>query len=122
RFSIYGTDYPTPDGTAIRDYVHIADLAQAHVLAVEAARARSGAFNLGSGSGFSVRQIVDAARKVTGQPIPTAEVPRRPGDPAVLVANSQRARDALGWQPRYDDVEAMISSAWEWHNKHPNGY
>ena len=122
RFSIYGTDYPTPDGTAIRDYVHIADLAQAHVLAVEAAKASSGPFNLGSGSGFSVRQIVDTARKITGQPIPTADVARRPGDPAILVANSQRAREILGWQPRYDDVEAIIGSAWQWHQKHPKGY
>ncbi|HLH72353.1 MAG TPA: UDP-glucose 4-epimerase GalE [Chloroflexota bacterium] len=122
HFSIYGADYPTPDGTAIRDYIHIADLAQAHVLAVEAAKTRSGAFNLGSGSGFSVRQIVETARQVTGHPIPTVDVPRRPGDPAILIANSQRARAVLGWRPRYDDVAAIIKSAWEWHQKHPTGY
>jgi UDP-glucose 4-epimerase len=130
QFAIYGTDYPTPDGTAVRDYVHVADLAQAHLLAVQATDAlgrESGApitraFNLGSGTGFSVRQVVETARRVTGRPIPTVEAPRRAGDPAVLVANPQRAIAELGWRPCCGDLESMVASAWEWHREHPSGY
>jgi len=130
RFRLFGTDYPTPDGTCIRDYVHIADLAQAHVLAIShaetlggaAASPRHQAFNLGSGSGFSNRQVLDAARRVTGHPIPTDELPRRPGDPAELVASSALAQAVLGWRPRFSDVDTIIRSAWEWHQRHPNGY
>lgn len=122
HFSIFGTDYPTPDGTVIRDYVHIVDLALAHVLAVTAPIAGATAFNLGSGSGFSVRQVVDVSREVTGHPIPAIEADRRPGDPAVLVADSRRAREVLGWQPRYDNLEAIIGSAWAWHQRFPKGY
>ncbi|MHB8674813.1 MAG: UDP-glucose 4-epimerase GalE [Candidatus Limnocylindrales bacterium] len=122
HFSIFGTDYPTPDGTVIRDYVHIVDLALAHVLAVTAPIAGATAFNLGSGSGFSVRQVVDVSREVTGHPIPAIEADRRPGDPAVLVADSRRAREVLGWQPRYDNLEAIIGSAWAWHQRFPKGF
>lgn len=133
RFPIFGTDYPTPDGTAVRDYVHVADLAQAHVLAIEATRPKSQArggqpagssqvFNLGSGTGFSVRQVVEACEKVTGRRIPTVVTPRRPGDPAVLVANPRRAIDSLGWRPRYGDLETIVASAWRWHRQHPHGY
>ena len=135
RFSVFGTDYPTPDGTVIRDFVHLADLAQAHVLALAATDDRhvvnaevggrtslARAFNLGSGSGFSVLQVVEASRRVTGHPIPTVELPRRPGDPAVLVADSRRAIDVLGWRPRYKDIDAIVASAWAWHQKHPHGY
>jgi UDP-glucose 4-epimerase len=130
RFSIFGTDYPTPDGTAIRDYVHIADLAQGHLLALDyaptgpAAEAEPAhrAFNLGSGTGFSVRQVVETSRRVTGHPIPVVESPRRPGDPPALVASNRQARDVLGWRPRYGDLDSIIASAWAWHEKHPNGY
>lgn len=130
HFAIFGTDYPTPDGTAIRDYVHVADLAHAHVLAVDAderagvgaTSAPSSAFNLGSGTGFSVREVVEACRRVTGHPIPTVETARRPGDPAVLVANPRRAMDVLGWRPRFADIDSIVASAWTWHKTHPNGY
>ena len=129
---IFGNDYATPDGTAVRDYVHIADLAQAHILAVTArdeiigvnqnGRPSSVAFNLGSGTGFSVWQVVAMCRKVTGQPIPAVETSRRPGDPAVLVANPRRAIEFLGWQPRFGDLASIVASAWDWHRKHPDGY
>ncbi len=128
--SVYGNDYPTPDGTVIRDYVHVADLAQAHVQALAAterdtadeASARSRAFNLGSGTGFSVRQVVDTCRQVTGHPIPSVDAPRRPGDPAILVASPRRAMDGLGWQPIHADLRSIVASAWAWHACHPNGY
>ncbi len=130
RFAIFGNDYPTPDGTAIRDYVHVADLAQAHVLAVnpaepgeEAAGAPSArVFNLGSGTGYSVREVVEACRRVTGHAIPTIETARRPGDPAALVANPRRAMDVLGWRPRFADIDSIVASAWVWHQKHPHGF
>jgi UDP-glucose 4-epimerase len=130
RFSLYGTDYPTPDGTTIRDYVHIADLADAHVLAIDrsisSAPSSGSAFqeiyNLGSGAGFSLRQVVESARRVTGHPIPVSEEPRRPGDPAILVASSRRAIDVLGWRPRYTDLDSIVASAWAWHQRYPNGY
>jgi UDP-glucose 4-epimerase len=121
--AIYGTDYPTPDGTCIRDYIHVLDLASAHVLALDALAARDQAiYNLGNGRGFSVRQVVEMARKVTGHAIPAENAPRRPGDPAVLVASSEKIRRELGWQPRYPELEQIVASAWEWRRRHPKGY
>ncbi len=121
--SIYGTDYATKDGTCIRDYIHIGDLATAHLLALDGLTEHSQLIcNLGSGSGFSVRQIIDIARKVTGENIPAIEAPRRPGDPAVLVASSEKIKRVLGWNPQHSDVEAIVRSAWEWHRAHPKGY
>ena len=117
---IFGTDYPTPDGTCIRDYVHIVDLAQAHMLALQCDK--SDVFNLGSGGGYSVRQVVETARKVTGHKIPVVESPRRPGDPPKLVADSAKIRKVLGWTPRFDSIEAIVESAWQWHREHPRGY
>jgi UDP-glucose 4-epimerase len=117
--SIYGTDYPTRDGTCIRDYVHVDDLATAHMLALEALGANSELiFNLGSGSGFSVREIVEVAREITGKDIPVAEATRRPGDAAVLIASSEKIGRLLGWKPRHSDIAAIIRSAWEWHSRH----
>ena len=135
--SIYGTDYPTKDGTCIRDYIHIDDLATAHLLALDAlaetgtkahtkahtnAQIRSKAspliFNLGSGSGFSVREIIDVAGRVTGRKIPVVEAPRRPGDSAVLIASSEKIKRELGWRPQHSDIEAIVRSAWEWHRLH----
>ena len=121
--AIYGTDYPTPDGTCIRDYIHVADLASAHLLAVEALAERETLVcNLGNGSGFSVRQVIDAARAVTGLAIPAVERARRPGDAPILVADAALARQALGWQPQIPDLREIIASAWEWHRTHPYGY
>lgn len=122
--SVYGDDYPTEDGTCIRDYIHIMDLANAHWLAIEKLRhsGYSGVYNLGSGTGFSVKQVIDVAREVTGHPIPMQVTSRRPGDPAVLVASSDKARKELGWQPQNDDLRAIIESAWRWHSTHPRGY
>jgi UDP-glucose 4-epimerase len=113
RVAIYGTDYPTPDGTAVRDYVHVVDLADAHVRALTALD-DDGLIvcNLGNGSGFSVREVVEAARRVTGHPVPADEAPRREGDPAVLVASSARARDLLGWRPRYAELDTIVADAW----------
>ncbi len=123
RASIYGTDYPTPDGTCIRDYIHIADLVSAHLLALEALDSREKMiYNLGSGNGFSVREVIETAREVTGRPIPVVEAPRRPGDPARLIASSQKIKAELGWAPKYDDLREILASAWEWHRTHPNGY
>lgn len=120
--SLFGTDYPTPDGTCVRDYVHVLDLADAHLLALAMTEKESAAFNLGSGRGFSNRQVIEAARHVTGEPIAVREEPRRPGDPAELVASLERARSQLGWQPQHADLEEIIGSAWQWHRAHPNGY
>ncbi|MGB8887833.1 MAG: UDP-glucose 4-epimerase GalE [Candidatus Korobacteraceae bacterium] len=121
--SIYGTDYATKDGTCVRDYIHIEDLATAHLLALDGLAEHERLIcNLGSGSGFSVREIVDIARQVTGKDIPAIEAPRRPGDPAVLVASSEKIKRVLGWNPRHSNVEAIVRSAWEWHHAHPNGY
>jgi UDP-glucose 4-epimerase len=121
--SIFGTDYPTPDGTCIRDYVHIEDLVSAHLLALEALDSADRlVYNVGSGNGFSVRQVVEAARRVTGHAIPVRESPRRPGDPPRLVASSDRIRRELGWRSEHVDLEDMIRSAWEWHKSHPKGY
>jgi len=117
---IYGTTYPTPDGTCIRDYVHLIDLAQAHMLALQAKQ--SDAFNLGSGNGYSVKEVVEAARKVTGRPIKAVERPARPGDPPKLVADSTRISKVLGWKRRFDLIEPILESAWRWHLAHPNGY
>ncbi len=120
---IYGGDYPTPDGTCLRDYIHVRDLASAHLLALEYLDrgGESGPFNLGTGSGYSVKQILDAARKVTGKPIPAVVEPRRAGDPSVLIASSRKAMDKLGWKPERD-LEQIVSDAWAWHSSHPNGY
>jgi UDP-glucose 4-epimerase len=121
--SIFGADYPTPDGACIRDYVHVDDLAQAHLLAMTALTDREKLYyNLGNGEGFSVRQVVDAAREVTGHPIPCVAAPRRAGDPAILVATSARIRDELDWRPRIPALRDIVASAWEWHRHHPNGY
>lgn len=120
--TIHGDDYPTPDGTCVRDYVHVADLADAHVRALEALDGGSRSYNLGNGQGYSVRQVIETARAVTGHPIPAVVGPRRPGDPAVLVAGSDRIRRELGWAPRHPDLRAIIGSAWEWHRTHPHGY
>ncbi|MEI6084640.1 MAG: UDP-glucose 4-epimerase GalE [Verrucomicrobiota bacterium] len=117
---IFGTDYPTPDGTAIRDYVHIIDLAQAHMLALNVDK--SDAFNLGSGDGYSVKQVIETARQVTGHAIPTIESPRRKGDPPKLVGDSSKIRKQLGWRPRFDSMQAIMESAWQWHQANPNGY
>lgn len=118
---IFGQDYPTPDGTAIRDYIHVRDLARAHLLAFSALSKASEPerliYNLGNGVGFSVRQIIEAGRRVTGHAIPVIEEPRRPGDPAVLIASSEKIAAALGWRPEYTDIEAIIESAWEWHRE-----
>ncbi len=121
---IYGAEYPTADGTCVRDYVHVRDLARAHVLALEylARGGESGALNLGTGQGYSNLQVVEAARRVTGHPIPVRWEAQRPGDPPVLVASAQRAREVLGWQPRHTSLEEMVASAWEWHRAHPHGY
>lgn len=121
--TIFGGDYPTRDGTCVRDYVHVSDLAQAHILALEALdRLGSRAYNIGNGNGFTNLEVVEAARAITGHPIPCTIGPRRPGDPAILIASADRIRDELGWQPRYPTLEQIIGSAWEWHRSHPNGY
>ncbi len=115
---IFGKDYPTPDGTCIRDYVHVGDLADAHILAFEALATRSRLiYNLGNGKGFSVREVVESARRVTGHPIPVVEEPRRPGDPAVLVASSKRIIEELGWKPQYSALDDIVRSAWAWHQQ-----
>jgi UDP-glucose 4-epimerase len=121
--AIFGTDYPTDDGTCIRDYIHVLDLGQAHLLALDGLASRDKLiYNLGNGRGFSVRQVIDCARRVTSHPIPAVESPRRAGDPAVLVASSEQIQKDLGWKPRFADLEAIISSAWQWMQKHPQGY
>jgi UDP-glucose 4-epimerase len=120
--SVFGTDYPTPDGTAVRDYIHVEDLGRAHLLALDGIEpGRHRIYNLGNGLGFSVKQVIDAARRVTGREIPVHEEPRRPGDPAQLVASSERIREELGWEPE-KDLEAMIADAWAWRQAHPDGY
>jgi UDP-glucose 4-epimerase len=120
---IFGTDYPTPDGTCIRDYIHIGDLVSAHILALEALGERDKlVYNLGSGSGYSVRQVIETASQVSGKAIPFKELERRPGDPARLVASSEKIRSELGWKPQHDSIKDIISSAWEWHSQHPRGY
>jgi UDP-glucose 4-epimerase len=124
QISIFGDDYDTPDGTCVRDYVHVCDLAQAHLLALSYLEAggQSDVFNLGSGAGYSVREVLETAREVTGQPIPAVVCPRRAGDPARLIASSEKARRVLGWQPRCDDLTTIVKTAWAWHSRHPRGY
>ncbi len=123
NIAIYGTDYPTPDGTCVRDYVHISDLASAHLLALEALAEKDRLiYNLGNGKGFSVREVIETVRRVTGHAIPVIEVARRPGDPAVLVASSDKIKKELGWKPEFAGLESIIRTAWEWRRLHPNGY
>ena len=123
KISVFGTDYPTPDGTCIRDYVHVDDLVDAHLLAMTVlAPGETRVYNLGSGSGYSVREMLDAAAIVTQRKIPTEFVGRREGDPAVLFTNSDKAKRELGWNPKYSDMKEIIETAWRWHTSHPNGY
>lgn len=123
KIIIFGDDYPTPDGTCIRDYIHVDDLGSAHVKALELLEPGQGLrLNLGTGRGFSVREVIDACRRITGHAIPEEVGPRRPGDPPELVADSTRAQRQLAWQPRYTDLEEIVGTAWNWHKKHPRGY
>ncbi|BCJ94740.1 UDP-glucose 4-epimerase GalE [Anaerocolumna cellulosilytica] len=122
--NIYGDDYDTKDGTCIRDYIHVTDLAMAHILAVKYLMEgnESNIFNLGNGIGFTVKEVIEAARKVTGSEIPAIVAPRRAGDPAKLIASSEKAKRILGWKPQFEDIEDIIASAWKWHQSHPNGF
>jgi UDP-glucose 4-epimerase len=120
RVEVYGTDYETPDGTCVRDYIHILDLAKAHILALDSPKSEF--YNLGTGGGSSVREVIDAARKVTGKKIEVVERPRRPGDPPRLIAASEKIKRELGWQPRFQSLEAILESAWKWHQRFPRGY
>ena len=123
NIKIFGDDYDTPDGTCIRDYIHVSDLAQAHILALEALREHETLhYNLGNGNGFSVKEVVETVREVTGHPIPAETTPRRAGDPAMLIADSRKVRRELGWDPKYPDLKSIVQSAWDWHQAHPNGY
>ncbi len=126
RVNIFGADYDTPDGTCVRDYIHVGDLAHAHLLALDALEKAGDSspliYNLGNGQGFSVREVVEVARQVTGHPIPAIESGRRAGDPAVLIASSKKIRRELGWQPRFPDLQSIVASAWQWHRTHPDGY
>ena len=117
---IFGTDYPTPDGTCIRDYIHIIDLAQAHILGLQTGK--QGFYNLGNGDGYSVRQVIQTCEKVAGKKIQAVEKPRRPGDPPRLVASAERAIRDLGWKPRYPKLDDIVATAWDWHKRHPDGY
>ena len=117
---IFGTDYETPDGTCIRDYIHILDLARAHILALAASKSEF--YNLGTGGGSSVREVIDCCRKVTGQKIAVVEKPRRPGDPPRLIAASEKIQRELGWRPQFQNLDEIIESAWKWHQKFPHGY
>ena len=122
--NIFGDDYPTPDGTCIRDYIHIEDLAQAHLLALERLLTElpGGQYNLGNDTGYSVKQVIDIARSVTKEEIPAKVVERRPGDPAVLISSSEKAMKDLGWKPKFPDLETIMETAWAWHKNHPDGY
>jgi UDP-glucose 4-epimerase len=120
--TIFGDDYRTPDGTCVRDYIHVVDLAQAHILALEALDRGSTVYNLGNGQGFSVKQVIETARAVTGHPIPAVIGPRRAGDPATLVASSEKIRRDLGWRPRFPSLREIMDSAWQWHRANPRGY
>jgi len=121
--SIFGADYPTPDGTCVRDYIHVMDLASAHLLALDALERHDRLiYNLGNGQGFSVREVIEVARKITGHPIPVVESPRRPGDPAILIAGAARIQRELNWRPLFPDLENIVASAWRWHRAHPHGY
>lgn len=118
KIKIFGQDYPTPDGTCIRDYIHVEDLAEAHLLALGALEQRGRViYNIGNGQGFTVREVIESARRVTGKPIPVEECPRRPGDPAVLVASSEKIKAELGWKPRFAELDKIVASAWGWHQK-----
>lgn len=120
---MFGTDYPTPDGTCIRDYIHVGDLASAHRLAIEAVRPGTfSAYNLGTGRGYSVREVIKSAERVTGKLIAVEESPRRPGDPPMLVADANKVLDAIGWEARHTDIDDIVRSAWQWHEKHPDGF
>jgi UDP-glucose 4-epimerase len=120
--NIFGEDYPTPDGTCVRDYIHVIDLAEAHILALKVLEERSRVYNLGYSNGYSVAEVVEMARQVTGRRIPTERAERRPGDPPVLIANSDRATLELGWMPQHSELDNIIESAWKWHLAYPNGY
>jgi UDP-glucose 4-epimerase len=121
--NVFGADYPTPDGTCVRDYIHVLDLASAHLLALDALERHDRLiYNLGAGQGFSVREVIEVARRVTGRPIPVVESPRRPGDPAILIASAARIRRELNWRPQFTDLETIVASAWRWHSAHPHGY
>lgn len=122
--SIFGNNYDTKDGTCVRDYIHVNDLAQAHILAMKylAEGGKSDVFNLGNGVGFTVKEVIETARQITGHSIPAKEKPRRSGDPSTLIASSEKAKKILGWKPNYDDLSTIISTAWKWHKSHPNGY
>lgn len=124
KIMMFGDDYDTKDGTCVRDYIHVSDLASAHSLALKRLMngGDSAIYNLGNGTGFTVKEMVEIARKVTGHPIPAEVAERRAGDPAVLIASSKKAMEELGWKPKYADVETIISTAWNWHKNHPNGY
>lgn len=124
KVSVFGTDYDTPDGTAVRDYIHISDLSSAHLLALDHLRADKDSqfINLGNGNGYSVKEVIETARKLTGRDIPVENAPRRAGDPPQLVGDSKKAREVLGWKPKYPELEKIIESAWNWHQHHPNGY
>jgi UDP-glucose 4-epimerase len=120
---VFGVDYPTPDGTCIRDYIHVDDLAEAHLLALERLEPGKGlCYNLGIGRGYSVREVIRTAEEVTGKPVQVKEGLRRPGDPPVLVASSEKIQRELGWKPRYTELRPIIETAWNWHRKHPRGY
>ena len=123
NISIFGTDYSTSDGCCVRDYIHVLDLASAHLLALEALNRTSRLiYNLGTGHGYSVREVIEVARRVTGHPIPAVECPRRSGDPHTLIAGSEKIHAELGWKPNYSELERIVSDAWEWHRRHPHGY
>jgi UDP-glucose 4-epimerase len=122
QLEVLGNDYPTRDGTCVRDYIHVLDLAQAHILALRALDGGSRTYNLGNGQGYTVREVIEVAREVSGHPIPSVDGPRRPGDPPALVASSQKIRQELGWRPRYPDLCDIVQSAWDWHRTHPHGY
>ena len=122
QVTIFGDDYPTDDGTCVRDYIHVADLASAHILALDALEMGSCVFNLGNGKGFSVKQVIQVAREITGHPIPTEVGPRRPGDPTTLVASSDKIRRQLGWEPAFPALEDIVGSAWDWFQRNPRGY
>ncbi len=122
KISVFGDNYPTPDGTCVRDYIHVEDLIEAHILALGALDQGNRTYNLGNGRGFSVKEVVAAAERVTGKKIPLEVVPPRAGDPAILVGSSEKIRAELGWNPKYPDIESIVRSAWDWHQRHPQGY
>ena len=123
RSTVFGTDYPTPDGTCIRDYIHVEDLCEAHIVAMNALRPGDTRFyNLGIGRGYSVKEVIESAKRVTGIELPVEYGPRRPGDPAILFANAEKIRGELGWSPRYTEIDPIVATAWNWFQSHPRGY